>query len=408
MLTLRLSGIRRKMVATVLTLACCGFAPSFIFAADSLTLEERVARLEAQLSAVLDENAALRKQLQPAAKPAESPAAPAPAAAAAPAKPAPTAVVAAGRENKFSLGGFLHLNGEFGDAADARFPANDRFLLRRVRFGAKGSFADNLDFALQVDLASNSLGSISGYRVQATDMYIAWAKYPAATITVGQFKTPYGYEQLLADTKTISIERTLANDLLTLGRQAGAMFSGSILEKKLTYGFAIGNGNGANVSFNDNDQFMYIGRVAGTPFAGKQARLTLGANAYSSRDTGSFTGRRTGFGLDAQLAFGGAEIDVEWLNTQFDRDTGTDFDARGWSVIGSYFFVPKKWQGFVLYESFDPSDAVGADDTTMSTIGLNYLIKGDDLKLSLNYLLGDPPTTSKNQGRLIGRLQVAF
>lgn len=361
---------------------------------DLESLAARLKALESQVELLQKENQALRQQL------------PAPEAKA---KAAPVLVVPQGKETKLSLGGYLHLNAESGAAADSRFPDNDRLLLRKIRFGVKGSFAEPVEFLLQADLGNNSLNSTSAYRVQATDVYVLWKAHPAANITVGQFKTPYGYEQLISETKTISIERTLANDSLTLGRQAGAMVSGDALEKKLSYAVAVTNGLSANTSFNDNEQFAYVGRIAATVYEEGQLKVSLGTNAFSTRDTGgTFTGRRRGEGFDAQLRFAGAELDAELLQTQYNRDVGVDYESRGWSIMGSYFFVPNRWQALLRYETYDPSDVAQADRTNLTTIGLNYFIKGDDLKLSLNYLIGDPPNTHGHQDRLLARLQVIF
>jgi hypothetical protein len=186
------------------------------------------------------------------------------------------------------------------------------------------------------------------------------------------------------------------------------MVAGSFFQKKLGYAAAVVNGNGTNVSFNDNDQFTSLGRVFATAFDRDGVKLNLGVDGFTGRDTGSFTGRRTGRGVDAQLAFAGAELAAEFLRTHFDRDVGVDTDAQGWSVAGSYFFVPGKWQGIVRYESYDPNTDLVSDQTTLRTIGVTYYVKGDDLKLQLNYLLGSPPNAAKQQGRFIGRMQLVF
>ena len=51
------------------------------------------------------------------------------------------------------------------------------------------------------------------------DAFVAWTKYEAANLQLGQFKTPFGYDQLVPDAKTLFVERTLANDRLTVGRR---------------------------------------------------------------------------------------------------------------------------------------------------------------------------------------------
>ncbi|MBI5380265.1 MAG: hypothetical protein HZA31_00030 [Opitutae bacterium] len=363
--------------------------PSMLCAA---SVEERLKQLEDTVNVLAQENAALKKQLGAAAKTA----------------PAAVTVTPQGKETKLALGGFIQTHGECGDAPDARFPAADRFLIRRARLGVKGTFAESFDFTLQSDWGNNSLNATSGFRAQLTDAFIVWNKYSFANITAGQFKVPYGYDQLLADTKTLTVERTLPNDLLSLPRQAGAMVAGTFFDKKFGYAAALGNGNGNNNSVNDNEQMTYIGRVYATAFDQQGVKLNVGVNGFTGYDTGAFTGHRTGRGADAQLYFSGFELDAEILRTHFDRDLGIDYNAQGWSLMGSYFIVPNKWQCLFRYESYDPNTSVANDKTTLRTIGFSYLLKGDDLKLQLNYLIGNPPGAKTHQDRLLGRMQIVY
>lgn len=360
--------------------------------AASASLEERVQQLETHVAALAEENAALKKQLGENGK----------------AKGDAAFVRAQGKETKLAIGGFIQAHAEFGESADTRFPAADRILLRRARLGVKGAFAEHFDFVLQADFGNNSISGISGYRAQLTDCAITWTRYPLATVTFGQFKTPYGYEQLLSDTKNLFVERSLPNDQLTLSRQVGAMVSGAAFEKKLNYSAALFNGNGANNGGNDNDQFLYVGRVNGTVVEAENARLAVGANAFSTRDKGSFVGRRNGVGLDAQASCGPVDLHAEYLRTRFDRDTGTDTTADGWSLLCAWMFVPKTLQGLVRYETYDPNGSLGDDHTDLWTVGFNYFIKGDDLKLTVNYLIGDPAGPLSGQTRLLSRFQIIF
>ena len=59
--------------------------------------------------------------------------------------------------------------------------------------------------------------------------------------------------------------------------------------------------------------------------------------------------------------------------------------ANGYYVQGSYFFCNRKLQLVSKWESFNPGQAAH-DDIRSITGGLNYYIKGDSLKLMLNYI----------------------
>ena len=63
-------------------------------------------------------------------------------------------------------------------------------------------------------------------------------------IRVGQFKTPFGFEQLYSDPRLFITERSLGNDRLTQSRQLGAQVGGDVLDKRLTYAIGLFNGTG--------------------------------------------------------------------------------------------------------------------------------------------------------------------
>lgn len=109
-----------------------------------------------------------------------------------PLKTPPLFLIVTGKEKSLSIGGYIHLQGEAGEL---------------------------------------------------TEFYATWEKYDFTNVTLGQFKTPYGYEQLLSDTKLPFTERSLPSDRLTLSRQIALMASGKFLENRLIYVTGVFNGN---------------------------------------------------------------------------------------------------------------------------------------------------------------------
>ena len=112
---------------------------------------------------------------------------------------------------------------------------------------------------------------------------------------MGQYKAPFGYEQLTSDIKLLTIERSQPTNALTPDRQVGLMVWGKPLtnimpsqKDLLTYYAGLFNGNGRNISVNDNSEFMYVGRLELQPFSGKlfnqEAWLKFGVDGLSSRD----------------------------------------------------------------------------------------------------------------------------
>jgi len=171
----------------------------------------------------------------------------------------------AGTEATLTVGGLVQVQLEAGDRGDSRWAnGNDRFLLRRARLSGSGRFLADFDFRVELDLAG-TLANTTGLRAQLTDGYVTWTRFPAANVRTGQFKTPFGFEQLYPDPRLITLERSLVNDRLTLNRQLGAQVAGDFLDKRLTYAVGEFNGNGANNDFNDNEKFVLAGRVTAVP-----------------------------------------------------------------------------------------------------------------------------------------------
>src|SRR5213082_1060375 len=186
-----------------------------------------------------------------------------------------------GSEFKLTIGGFIQVNFEDGDvsAFEGRFGSTalkDRFRLRRARINMTGEFAENFDFKIEGDFENSDGISSSRTAFSGTDIFLNWHQFPEAQIKIGQWKAPFGLEQITPDTKLFIIERSLPTGALTPERQIGAQIWGKPFtniwpEQKdlLTYYAGIFNGNGRNVTNNDNNNFMYVGRLELMPLHGK-------------------------------------------------------------------------------------------------------------------------------------------
>ena len=340
-------------------------------------------------------------------------------------------VVPRASEFKLVLGGYIQVNFEDGDvsAFEGRFgmtALKDRFRLRRARINLTGDFAENFDFKIEGDF-ENSDGISSGRTAfEATDIFVNWHQFPEAQIKVGQWKAPFGLEQLTPDTSLYIIERSLPTGAITPERQLGVQLWGKPFtnvwpdEKDLlTYYAGIFNGNGRNTTNNDNNNFMYVGRLELLPFKGKifgqDSSLKLGGDVLNSRDDkgtnisqtlnllvnadGSLSpfvlpgaDERTAWSVDAWFNLGPFDLIGEYLEEYVNGRTVNgvapgfaDFTTSGYYIQGSYFLIPKKLQAAVRWEDLNPGQ-MGSDGIHSITGGLNYYIHGDDIKLMVNYI----------------------
>jgi phosphate-selective porin OprO and OprP len=365
-----------------------------------------------------------------------------------------------GTEFKLVLGGFIQMNLEDGavSAFEGRFgktALQDRFRLRRARINLTGDFAENFDFKVEGDFEQSDGTSNNRTDFSGTDIFVNWHQFPEAQIKVGQWKAPFGLEQLTPDTTLLLAERSLPTGAITPDRQVGAQLWGKPFtniwpEQKdlLTYYAGIFNGNGRNVTVNDNNNFMYVGRLELMPFKGKifgqDSSLKLGADVLNSRDDkgtnisqslnllvnsdGSLSpfvlpgaDERTAWGVDAWFKLGRFDLIGEYLQEKVDGRTVAgvppgfaDFTTNGFYVTGAYYLIPKKLQAVVRWEQLNPGQK-GNDGIHSITGGLNYYIHGDDIKLMANYIhtwsdfrQANPQFGDDQFDEVIMRLQLMF
>ena len=372
----------------------------------------------------------------------------------------PVYVQQRGPELKLVLGGFIQtnfedsdafaFNGNFGQSA-----IKDRFRLRRARVNLTGDFAEQFDFKVEGDFGQGDGLNSNRTAFSGTDIWLNWHQFPEAQIKVGQWKAPFGLEQLTPDTSLYTIERTLPTGAITPDRQIGAQLWGKPFtnvwrdqKDLLTYYAGIFNGNGKNTTVNDNNNFMYVGRLELMPFKGKilgqESFLKLGGDVLNSRDDkntnisqsgnllvnsdgslSSFTlpgaDERTAWSVDAWLKLGPFDLIGEYFEEYVNGRTVNgapplfaNFTTDGFYVTGGYFLIPKKLQAVVQWQYLNPGQK--GDDGLYSILGgLNYYIHGDDLKLMVNYLhtwsdfrQANPELGQDQFDQVLARVQVMF
>jgi len=370
----------------------------------------------------------------------------------------PVYVQQRGPELKLVLGGFIQMNFEDGDvsAFEGRFgqtALKDRFRLRRARINLTGDFAENFDFKVEGDFENSDGLNSSRTAFEATDIFVNWHQFAEANVKAGQWKAPFGLEQLTPDQYLIIIERSLPTGAITPERQIGVQLWGKPFaniwpdgKDLLTYYAGIFNGNGRNTTNNDNNNFMYVGRLESTLFKGffgKDSSLKLGADVLNSRDDagtnisqtlnllvnadGSLSpfvlptaDERTAWSVDAWLKLGPFDLIGEYLEEYVNGRTVNgvpgmpDFTTNGYYITAAYYLIPKKLQAAVQWQDLNPGQK-GSDGIHSITGGLNYYIHGDDLKLMVNYIHtwsdfreANPEFGQDDFDEVIGRMQVMF
>jgi len=126
---------------------------------------------------------------------------------------------------KLKIGGRINSDWYTGEVENGDSPTGTRF--RRARIRAQGILQKHYIFDWQYDFAGDGAA-------KWRNLYIGYTGMDWATIRVGQFKEPFGLEQLTRADHIAFMERAPL-DLLVPARETGLMLNHEILDKRTTW-----------------------------------------------------------------------------------------------------------------------------------------------------------------------------
>lgn len=240
---------------------------------------------DAEMEALRAEVAALKEQLaELSAKVEKVAATPAPA-------PAPVAVAEKKPAVEISWKGAPEIKGEGGwsfkprgrlqiDAASinpsdtiATNSLGSTVRVRRAQFGLDGTIPGGFAYRVEADIGSGS--------AELTDMYLAYKATKELTITVGQHKPFWGFEELTSDLFTSFNERAAYHGAFGFERRVG--LSAAYAGKNLLLQGGIFADNAADLNGDGtNNSRSFDGRIVFMPKLGN-TQLHLGASGHSRR-----------------------------------------------------------------------------------------------------------------------------
>lgn len=224
----------------------------------------------------------------------------------------------------------------------------------------------------------------------------------AYRLQFGQFKAPFGLQQLTSSGRQQFVDRAITDARFTPGRDMGAMFSGTAAGARL--GYAIGVFNGSGESIRQNNQVPLVaGRVFVNPWgayglaegatdAPARPVLHLGVGARTGKQ---IRGRSPG-GLvedpDNQTAVNGefafkasrfySTAEYFWMREQQQNPVAApDFDSRGFHVQAGAMLAPRTTEVGIRYAEVEGNTGLG-DSTVREIRGVvGYFWRAHTLKL---------------------------
>jgi len=293
-----------------------------------------------------------------------------------------------------------------GDAQiDRTAPGHNGLTARNARLLLSGHLDGGVSYALQVNAVSTPilLDAKLGLRLGS------WS-----TAEVGRMKVPFSGEQLASAAVLDFVNRARVVSALAPGRQVGAQLHGRTAGGVLDW--AGGAFNGTTAAANDNEEFLYVGRLvlhaggdpAATP-AGR--RFDVGASFGRSRDAAvafgglipSFAGTRTLLGADARWQRGRLLLDGEVLTATLDSLGAGTHRPRGWQATAGWHLAPHT-QVLARWDAMRP-DGLGPDADAL-VLGFNRWPTALT-KIQVNWLV-DLRHAAPKRHQLLVNLQVAF
>lgn len=297
---------------------------------------------------------------------------------------------------------------------ERNFPGYSGFNISNFRFRVYGELDNNFGYFVMANL-------INVPAVLDAKAYYKFSK--GLIVDAGLFKSTFSKEFLTPAESIDFVNRSRVVSVLVPGRQIGVQARGWLLENSpVWYGLGVFNGNGFGTNSNDNNNFLYSGRIAVHPFKNKEdsaSQLEIGVNAAYSQDEFArisallnpfvfdalfFNGKRTIYGGDFRLTLNKILVAAEYIMADFDGrftmvasdDTVGSLKPSGYHITAGYMIAPKiqllgRLDSFKVDSNDEMSNwilfGLNIWPTQATELQFNYTINTDNSEFKYHQLL---------------------
>jgi len=299
------------------------------------------------------------------------------------------------------------------------------FRIRRAKTELAGWFwKKEISFELQMGWAgSDSTGGSSTFS-GLEDALLNWdaSKKGTFQIRAGQFKVPFGRQEMTSSERQQFADRSILSGEFTLSRDIGVQLWGQVASGKLEYRAGAFNGNGRNHALDDNNKLQYDARLMFQPwgdvkysegdFESTNHPLLAIAGGFQSRNQHLTTNANdfndATWSTDAVFKYRGASLYAEHFWRSREPETGASFGSNGWIVQAGAFVKRNVFELAFRYAAFDPSDRGGSDDQSEIGGAANYYFLKHRFKLQADYRAIKDESQDQTQKELRAQLQFVF
>ena len=273
-------------------------------------------------------------------------------------------------------------NGDIGMHFAESGEITNHYDINTINVGYDGFLKNNnADFRIMVNY--NPFSSRNVVQNLFADMYVATNKVPHHRFLVGHSRPPVGMEGAYGPFTLPFIARSqIARNFGTV-RKLGARVSGNY--SLVGYDFGVYSSDTYFQEFFPGAEF--IGKIDLKPLGktdGKYGKLIVGA----SMDAGHRDNNFCVVGTHIQYDYKRFMANFEWANANgYNGPVGYSVDKHAsgfYTTIG--YMLTKKLQMLLRYDEFDPNKNIAHNNKREYSLGFNYFVKGQGLKLILNYV----------------------
>jgi len=314
---------------------------------------------------------------------------------------------------------------------------------------AGNSGGENIRYKLEIDASTNtSLDTdASGSDKKSAslkDAYVDYGVTEDGSVYFGQYKFPFGREQLIPDTALEFADRSLASQTYTPGREPGASWQGHGADGLFEYELAASNGNGEgepntsdNSALQTGDGLRYGGRLVWYPLGPMNysmpafqtleggTRLAIGAGYMTDKDARLLNSSAPGTaGMDAdtldlecQLLTGPLSLLAEYYDRSTNVPGAPDVDDHGYTLQAGWFLVPNQWEIAARLSMVDEADVPASWLSSpnlpgrwrQTSLGINRYVDRNNGKWVLNWVdLDNESVSGQDQTTIELQYQIMF
>jgi len=265
--------------------------------------------------------------------------------------------------------------------ADARFylqdhnPANDTFLLRRVRPIIEGTVYNRFDYRLMADFGSGDVASSTpGNNAILNDAFVNGRFLQDLQVQVGKYKSPVGLERLQSTAELMFIENGFATQL-TPNYDVGAEVHNSLFNNPISYAVGIFNGaaDGASSDADTTDEGKdVVGRLFFQPFLRTANEPLRGLGFGAGGSIGHHEGPLPSYKTAGQQTFFSYANGVTAFGEQYRIDPQFFYFYGPFGLMGEYILSSQKAKSTIAGNPNSPRF-----NNTAWQIAGSYFLTGD-------------------------------